>query len=482
MLQVELKMETQTQTEAQWRDIATGRYAGATATLCLGVALFAFNSFLVSTALPSAIDELGGASLISWSVSLYLIFAILGGSIAALVKARHGARAALIGAALLFLAGTLFAGLAPAMPVLLVGRSLQGFGEGLIAAICYALIPEIFPSRLVPKVFGAEAMVWAAAAFGGPAIAGIISETVSWRAAFLVNVPLSLIFIALVLKVVPHADRQEAAALPLIQLAAIGGGMLAVMIADMAGGSGAAGILLVVAALLYVGAVYSDRRSPARLFPQDAFRLGKPIGLGLWIVFLMPMAHSAASVYLVYLIQHLWGYGATLAGGLNAIMALCWSGIAIMVASVASQKIRRRLIWLGPLLLVLGLSAVILALWTTGIVLLVIGQILIGTGFGASWGYLSQGLMEASPAEERNRTSALLPTLQSAAYAIGAALLGLVANANGAGSATTGPQLQQAMLTVFILAIVIALPGVFAGLKLAPHLFKDQDKARECPV
>ncbi|PRH84301.1 MFS transporter [Labrys okinawensis] len=473
--------QVSTGTQAHWREIAVGRYAGATATLCLGVALFAFNSFLVSTALPSAIDELGGASLIAWSVSLYLIFAILGGTIAALLKARYGARAALIGAALLFTAGTLFAGLAPAMAVLLVGRALQGFGEGLIAAICYALIPEIFPSRLVPRVFGAEAMVWATAAFGGPAVAGIISETVSWRAAFLVNVPLSLIFIALVLKVVPHADRQQAAAaLPLVQLSAIGAGMAAVMIADMAGAGSGAILLLVLAALLYAGAVYSDRRSPARLFPKDAFRLGQPIGLGLWIVFLMPMAHSAASVYLVYLIQHLWGYGATLAGALNAVMAVCWSLVAIAVASVASQRIRRRLIWLGPLFLVLGLVAIITALWKTDIVLLVGGQVLIGAGFGASWGYLSQGLMEASPVEERNRTSALLPTLQSAAYAIGAAVLGFVANANGAGSATTGPQLQQAMLTVFILAIAIALPGFFAALKLAPQLFREKEEPREC--
>ncbi|WP_448953128.1 MFS transporter [Labrys neptuniae] len=476
-------MDTQVSTEAQearWREIAAGRYAGATATLCLGVALFAFNSFLVSTALPSAIDELGGASLISWSVSLYLILAILGGAMAALLKARHGARATLIGAALIFTAGSLLAGLAPAMPVLLVGRALQGFGEGLIAAVCYALIPEIFPSRLVPKVFGAEAMVWAVAAFGGPAVAGIISETVSWRAAFLVNVPLSLVFIALVLKVVPKAEREAATALPLVQLGAIGAGMAAVMIADVASGSAAAPLLLVLAALFYVGAVHSDRRSPARLFPKDAFRIGTPIGLGLWIVFLMPMAQSAGSVYLVYLIQHLWGYGATLAGALNAVMAVCWSLTAIAVASIASQAARRRLIWLGPLFLLLGLGAILIALRRTDIVLLVGGQVLIGSGFGVSWGYLSQGLMEAAPAEERNRTSALLPTLQSAAYAIGAALLGFVANANGAGSATTAPELQQAMLAVFSLAVLIAVPGVFAGLKLAPQLFREKEPVRSC--
>ncbi len=54
------------------------------------------------------------------------------------------------------------------MTEVLIGRALQGVGEGIVAATCYALIPELFPSRLVAKVFGAEAVVWAVAAFGGP--------------------------------------------------------------------------------------------------------------------------------------------------------------------------------------------------------------------------------------------------------------------------------------------------------------------------
>ena len=45
-----------------------------------------------------------------------------------------------------------------------------------IAAICFALIPELFPSRLVPKVFGLQAMIWAIAAFGGTAAAGLLTE------------------------------------------------------------------------------------------------------------------------------------------------------------------------------------------------------------------------------------------------------------------------------------------------------------------
>ncbi|GLS24132.1 MFS transporter [Labrys miyagiensis] len=466
-------MEGQATIDARWQEMLAPGYAAATATLCLGVALFAFNGFLVSTALPSAIDELCGAALISWSFSLYLLFAIVGGAIAALVKARFGARIGLQAAALLFTLGTLLAGLAPTMPVLLAGRVFQGFGEGLIAAICYALIPEIFPSRLVPKVFGAEAMVWACSAFGGPVIAGVISETISWRVAFLVNVPLSLLFMGLVFKVVPRArDRLAGEAVPFAQLGAITAGMLLVMVADLAGGVLAAAGLLALAALFYTGAVWSDRRATTRLFPAGAFRLSGPAGFGLWVILLMPMAQSAPSVYLVYLIQHLWGYGPTLAGALNALMAIAWSITAIVVAGKASYALRRRLVWLGPLLLVSGLAAILAALEFDVIALLATGQVLIGVGFGTSWGYLCQGLMEAAPEEDRSRTSTLLPTLQSAAYAIGAALLGLVANMAGAASATSPEGLRQAMLVVFVIAIAIAIPGFLAGLRLSPLLFR----------
>src|SRR5690606_25704055 len=110
----------------------------------------------------------------------------------------------LIGAALVFVLGSALAGAAGSMPELLFGRALQGLGEGIVAAICYALIPELFPSLLVPKVFGAEAVVWALAAFLGPVLSGFLTEAISWRAAFLVNLPFGAIFITLVLLVVPR--------------------------------------------------------------------------------------------------------------------------------------------------------------------------------------------------------------------------------------------------------------------------------------
>ena len=66
--------------DARWSELLTADYSAATTTLCLGVALFAFNGFLVSTSLPTAVGEIGGIELISWAFTLYLVFSIVGGA------------------------------------------------------------------------------------------------------------------------------------------------------------------------------------------------------------------------------------------------------------------------------------------------------------------------------------------------------------------------------------------------------------------
>ena len=457
--------------EGRWAEIFGPRYLAVTTILVLGVSLFAFNAFLSSTALPSAVQELGGIEVISWATTLYLVFAIVGGAAATMFKRRLGSRWALLGLAGVFLVGTLIAAGAGTMTQVLVGRAVQGLGEGVVAALCFALIPELFPSRLVPKVFGMQAVVWAIAAFGGPAGAGALTELISWRAAFLVNVPLVLIFAAMVLTVVPPGERQASAhGFPGLRLLMIGGGTMLVALAALAAPF-EAGLLLIGAAVALCAAVWLDRRSADRLMPLDAFSFRTAVGAGLWMFLLMPIAGAATGVYLVLLLQQLWGYGPTLAAVMGAVMAMGWSSSSITVANVKQRATRRILIRLGPVFLALGLFGVFFALQWTQPVLLVISQLAIGMGFGMSNGYVMLTIMESSSDAERDRTSALLPTTQSAGNAIGAALAGVAANAAGYATATDGPAILMAIGPLFIVAIVFAGLAFFSALRLV-HLAK----------
>ncbi|MGF6229356.1 MFS family permease [Inquilinus ginsengisoli] len=455
--------------DGRWGELLTRRYAATVATLCLGVALYALNAFLVSTSLPTAVVELGGVGLISWAFTVFLVAAIVGGAAAAMLKQRFGTRPALLLAALAFLAGTLVCGFATSMPMVLVGRLAQGVGEGVIAAVCYALIPEMFPSRLIPKVFGAEAIVWAAAAFGGPLLSGVLTETVSWRAAFLVNVPLIAIFALLVGIVVPaERSRGGGGTVPVLRLLGCAAGIMLVSVAGIVPQSWQAALCVAAAMLVLAAVVLADRRSRDRLFPSDAFTFRSTVGAGLWVVLLMPLAQAATTVYLNITIQHLWGYGPTMAGYVSALMALSWSGSAVLVAGIVRPEGQRRLIRIGPFLLALGLLGVMAALATGQPWLLMLCQVLIGAGFGISWAFLSQAVMEAARPGERDSASALLPTLQSGGYAIGAAVAGLIANEAGMAAALAPDAITHAATWVFGIAALLGTLGFLASFGVRP--------------
>ncbi|MDW9568761.1 MFS transporter [Sinorhizobium meliloti] len=453
--------------EGSWSELLRPRHLAATVTLCLGVALFAFNEFFVSTALPTAVAEFGGAALLSWAFTLYLVFAIVGGALAASLKVRFGARNTLIVAALVFATGTAIATMASSMPQVLAGRVLQGFGEGIIAALCYALIPELFPQRLVPKIFGAEAIVWAAAAFGGPLISALLTEYWSWRAAFFVNIPAAAIFIALVVAILrqPKQSPRAAGSVPLLRLVAFGFGIMLISLSNTAADGYSMSALLAAALAVFVATVHFDRRSPQSILPFGAFSFDRPLGTGLWVVLLMPLAQASGSVYLVYALQHLWGFGPTAAGFSNALMAISWSLTAIIVASLRSHETRVRLVWTGPLFLCLGLGGLTLAVASGEYGLVFVSQSAVGAGFGLCWGTLSQLLMNVSSIEERDKTSALLPTLQSAGYAIGAAVFGAVANAGGFDEGVSARVISAAMLGVFALGCVLAAASLVFGIR-----------------
>jgi len=461
--------------EGRWAEIFTARYATVTLILCLGVALLAFNSFLATVALPTAVQELGGVALISWALTLFLVAAIVGGSGAALLKQRLGARTALLLSAGVFLLGTVVAATATAMPQVLVGRAIQGLGEGVVSAICFALIPELFPSRLVPKVFGLQAMIWAVAGFGGPALAGLLTELVSWRAAFLINVPLVLLFGAMVAVKVParSSDDTRSVQFPGLRLFAIGFAILLVALAALAPPLSAGALLLLAVALL-IGAVWLDGRSRDRLMPRDAFRLNTVVGIGLWMVLLINISGAGSAVYLVLVVQQIWDYGATAAGALAAVLAVAWSCSAIAVANIRSKETRKILIRTGPALIGGGLVLVLTGLQVDLLAVVIAGQLTIGTGFGICNGYINLTMMEAASDSERDRTTALVPTTQSAGNAIGAALAGVAANSAGMAAALSVAEVKTAILPVYVLGVIASALAI-AGAWRMVLMIKPQD-------
>jgi len=222
---------------------------------------------------------------------------------------------------------------------------------------------------------------------------------------------------------------------------------------------------LAAAAVVFWFFLRADRASAHSILPRNAFSTRALPGLGLWVILLMPLASSASAVYLMYGVQGIWMLKPAEAGLLSALMALAWSFTGIGVASISSLDLRNRLIALGPILLALGTAGLVITMTVDVLWLAYPSQVVIGVGYGISWGSLSQLLMDRSDAGERDKTSALLPTLQSTGYAIGGATYGLIANVSGLREGLSGEPLRQVLIPLFVVALGVALFSVFFGLR-----------------
>lgn len=158
--------------------------------LLLIISLVAFEALAVSTAMPTAARDLHGISQYGVAFSTFLVANILGTAIAGILADRHGPLLPTVLGLAGFTAGLATAGLATAMSVFIIGRFLQGIAGGLLISSAYAIAALAYPTQLQPRIIGAFSSAWVIPSLAGPPLAGLLTQRISWRAVFLLLLPL----------------------------------------------------------------------------------------------------------------------------------------------------------------------------------------------------------------------------------------------------------------------------------------------------
>jgi MFS family permease len=449
-----------------WGELMFGRYAGVSWTLCLGTGMHATAWYILATALPSTIADVGGAAIVSWIVSIYLVASIVTGSASGLLKSRFGARRVLLLACAVFIAGTIVAATAHTMPVVVMGRALQGAGEGVVWAVSTMLVKDLLPLRAVPPMYAIIGVVWSLGAVIGPLASGLLVEAVSWRGALWSMVPLALVYVALIVFALPTVPPSRAELrFPLSRLLLIAAGVVALSLGAAVAEPVASAVALAASIAIVAGALIADGRARTALFPRDLLRRSSIAPLGIRVLTLMFCAEAGVSVYIALLAQSVFAVGPLVAGYVLATVAFAWTLAALAVARVTGPFADVAIV-AAPVLLVVGLVAAGAGFWARDLAVVLAALVVVGAAFGLAYTFISQRVLGAARPEESDVTAGAMPTLEAAGAAFGAALAGLVGNLAGIGATEDADAMAAAAVWVLGTGAFLALPSVLGAVRL----------------
>jgi MFS family permease len=459
---------TQNATETRWSALLAPECAASATVILSGVLLHSMNVLLTATVLPSVVQEVGGAAMMSWPITAFLASSIVAATCSGLFAATVGARRAYPIGAVILCAGALLCGFAPSMSVIIAGRFVQGFGGGILAALAYVLVRQVFPEALWARMFALLAGVWGISVLAGPLVGGIFANQGNWRGAFFAVAALAVLLAAIAHRALPRETTTSIAPAPTIPTLrvmmicfAIGAMSAAAVVSTLMTKAG----LIVIAVAAFAVALWRDRKAATRLLPSDAFSLNTACGVGLWMGLLLSMTYSPFSVYGPLFLQRLHGLTPLAAGYVVAGASLFWTVGALAAAQFPAGWPARLLI-AGPLIMGGGLAGIAAAMPNGPVVGLFLPVAMLGAGIGVCWAFVAQRVMLGCREGEGNTAATAVATVQQVGLAFGSAAAGLVANATGFATALVADEIRQAALWVPASFVVVACAASIAGLRL----------------
>jgi EmrB/QacA subfamily drug resistance transporter len=185
----------------------------------LGMLMAALDQTIVATALPTIVANLGGAGHQSWVVTSYLLASTIVTALVGKFGDLFGRKRVFQAAVLFFVAGSVLCGLSTSMGMLVASRALQGVGGGGLMVTAMALIGEVIPLRDRGRYQGAMGAVFGVTTVIGPLLGGYFTDHFTWRWAFWINVPISVVVFFVAAAAIPAlSDRTK----PVIDYTGIG--------------------------------------------------------------------------------------------------------------------------------------------------------------------------------------------------------------------------------------------------------------------
>lgn len=403
--------------------------------LMLGMLLSALDQTIVSTALPTIVGELGGLQHLSWIVTAYMLASTVSAPIYGKLSDLYGRRVMFQTAIVIFLIGSVLAGMSRTMLELAIFRGVQGAGGGGLMVLSQAIIGDIVSPRQRGRYQGYIGSMFGLASVIGPLLGGFFVDHMTWRWAFYVNLPLGALALIVTQKALKLSHTRREHRIDWAGAAVLSTGITTFLLATVWGGdtyAWSSPMILGLGATSLVSFfvfVIIERRAKEPILPLVLFE-ERVFAVGTVLAFVTAMAMFAAIIFMPLYLQVALGVSATESGLL--LMPLM---AGMLTTSISSGRLITR--WgrykVFPVVGTATLSIGYVLLSTMGsdtpLFVASIFTAIVGLGLGMVNQVVVLAIQNAVPGEHLGAATSAAQFFRSIGGTVGVTVFGAVLNA-----------------------------------------------------
>ena len=414
-----------------------------TTALVLAMVLAALEATVVGTAMPTVVAELGGVSRYSWVFSAYLLTSTTTVPLYGKLADLFGRRRVFIAAVGLFLAGAALCGTATSFGQLIAYRAIQGIGAGGVMPVAITVVGDIYTLQERGRMQGLFSGTWAVSSLVGPVVGGLITDLLSWRWIFYINLPFgvaSMLILHLVLKEeAPKKAHKLDLGGTITLIVSVGLLLVALLEGSQLWGWADARTLALLAGsaaglvLFYV----QERRTPEPMLPLELFRNR------LIAVSNLGSALAGTILFCVSAFVPMYRQGVLGGTAIDAGVSLIPFSIGWPIAATTSGWLLLRFgyrpfILIGAFFVAVGCFLLAGATGSSAATVIMVSTLLMGLGLGFSSTPYLLAIQNAVPWHKRGVATGSFQFFRTMGGAIAVAALGAVLNVHLAAAAGGG--------------------------------------------
>jgi EmrB/QacA subfamily drug resistance transporter len=407
-----------------------------------GLFLAALDQTIVGTALPKILTEFNALEKLSWVVTAYLLASTVTVPIAGKLSDIYGRRKLLMIGIVVFVLGSMLAGVAQHIDQLIAFRALQGIGGGILFANAFSIIGDLFVPAERGKWMGIFGAVFGLSSVVGPLLGGWLTDNHSffglmtdWRWTFYINVPIGIIAFGMIARYLPTIVSKVKHSIDYLGALLLTGGLGSLILATSLGGTKdwawnsprivglfAAAITLIVSFLLV------ERKAKDPILPLSFFK--NPVfSVSAILIFIFGIGMFGAIIYIPLFAQDVLNFSATNAGIIMLPMIL-----GLTVASAISGRVVSA-IGRYKTILVAGMGIAVVGIFTLTSLSpqstyfdMAWRMVITGLGLGVGMPLLNLAVQNSFHQKDIGTATAAMQMFRSVGSTVGVAIMGTLLN------------------------------------------------------